>query len=63
MDTPTYIEPRFPLSEAGFAVECYETVQHIGLIPFRSDDQFACSLWLIFESRWGGRGTRAYFPT
>ena len=55
-------EPGFPLSEAAFAVECYETVRHLGLIPFSPSAQFTRSLWLIFESRWGGRGTRAYFP-
>jgi hypothetical protein len=55
-------EPRFPLSEAAFAVECYEMVRHLGLIPFSSSAQFTRSLWLIFESRWGGRGTRAYLP-
>jgi hypothetical protein len=53
-------EPGFPLSETGFAVECYETVWHLGLIPFYPSAEFTHSLWLIFESRWGGRGTRAY---
>jgi hypothetical protein len=62
MDTSVDFEPGFPLSEAGFAVECYETVRHLGLIPFRQDAQFTRSLWLIFESRWSGRGIRAYLP-
>ncbi len=65
MDTlsnPTCTGSGFPLCDADFAVECYETVRHLGLIPFSPRVKFTRSLWLIFESRWGGRGTRAYLP-
>ena len=55
-------KPPPPLSEADFAVECYETARSIGLLPFSEGAQITRSLWLIYEHRWGGRWRRACIP-
>jgi hypothetical protein len=39
------------LSDADVAAICYETVRHLGLIPFHRGPKV--SLWLLFVSRHG----------
>ena len=63
MDTlsnPLDTEPRFLLPDAEFADVCNETARHFGLIPFRRGPKV--SLWLVFESRWGGHRTGEWVP-